>query len=85
MKKQHRHRVRRQFKLMKDTAQLFMVDQVLVDLPHEIRRHLTLSVFRRAATTYLALPHSLPACMSPSLTHCAGGQPDSNEWTLYLP
>jgi hypothetical protein len=52
VKKEVRYRVRRQYKAMKDTAQVFMVDSVLADLPHQMSRDLTLSVYRRPVTTY---------------------------------
>jgi hypothetical protein len=47
-----RQRVRRQYNANKTTAQLFLVSEVLSDLPYRLRRDLTLSVFRRAVTTY---------------------------------
>lgn len=47
-----RQRVRRQYNVNKTAAQLFLVSEVLSDLPCRLRRDLTLSVFRRAVTTY---------------------------------
>jgi hypothetical protein len=52
VRKEVRHRVRKQYRAMKETAQLFMAEEVLSDLPHQMRRDLTLSVYRRPATTY---------------------------------
>ena len=50
--KEVRQRVRRQYTANKETAQMYLVQEILDDLPSQLRRDVTLSVFRRPATTY---------------------------------
>jgi hypothetical protein len=50
-----RHRVRRQYQGNLKTAQLFLVDEVLADLPSQLKRDVTLSVYRRPVTTFEGL------------------------------
>ena len=66
VQKEVRHRVRRQYRTMKDTASLFLVDVVLDDLPAHLRKDLTLSIFRNQARTFELLagrPHTYIAEM----------------------
>lgn len=52
IKKDVRMRVRRQLKADLEAAQRYMVESVLEDFPRDLRRDVTLSVYRKAATSY---------------------------------
>jgi CRP-like cAMP-binding protein len=52
IKKDVRLRVRRQLKADLEAAQIYMVESVLDDFPRDLRRDVTLSVYRKAATSY---------------------------------
>lgn len=52
IRKEVRLRVRRQLKANLETAQRFMVESLLDEFPRSLRRDVTLSVYRKAATSY---------------------------------